>query len=59
VRGVAKVVMFGQLSADKYLASEAAAKDGVTFTNHSLWKPLVTLKHFGPNHPDMPESASD
>jgi hypothetical protein len=53
------MLRFGQLSADEYFVSEAAAKDGVTITNHSRWEPLVMLKHFGPNQPDMPESASN
>jgi hypothetical protein len=48
------MLRFGQLSADEYFVSEAAAKAGVTITNHSQWEPMVILKHFGPNHPDMP-----
>jgi hypothetical protein len=53
------MLRFGQLSADEYFVSEAAARDGVTIANHSRWEPLVMLKHFGPNQPDMPESASN
>lgn len=45
---------YGQPSADEYFVSEAAAREGVSITNHSQWEPLVMLKHFGPNHPDMP-----
>ena len=48
------MLRFGQLSADVYFVSEAAAKDGVTITNKSRWEPMIILKHFGPNHPDMP-----
>jgi len=48
------MLRFGQLSADEYFISQPAAQAGVTITNHSLWEPLVILKHFGPNHPEMP-----
>lgn len=51
------MLRFGQLSADEYFVSEAAAKRGVTIVNESRWEPLVILKHFGPNHPDMPKSV--
>ncbi len=51
------MLRFGQLSADEYFVSEATAKEGVTITNHSRWEPMVILKHFGPNHPDMPKSV--
>ncbi len=50
----AQMLRFGQLSGDEYFVSEGAAKSGVTITNHSPWEPLVILKHFGPNHPDVP-----
>lgn len=48
------MLRYGQLSADEYFVSEAAAREGVTVANHSRWEPLVILKHFGPNHPEMP-----
>ncbi len=48
------MLRFGQLSGDEYFVSEGAAKHGVQITNNSRWEPLVMLKHFGPNHPDMP-----
>ena len=48
------MLRFGQLSADEYFVSEAAARQGVKIANHSRWEPMVILKHFGPNHPDMP-----
>lgn len=48
------MLRYGQLSADEYFVSEAAAKSGVTVINQSRWEPMVILKHFGPNHPDMP-----
>jgi hypothetical protein len=51
------MLRFGQLSADEYFVSEAAARQGVTVANHSRWEPMVILKHFGPNHPDMPRES--
>jgi hypothetical protein len=51
------MLRYGQLSADEYFVSEAAAREGVTVANHSRWEPLVILKHFGPNHPEMPQSV--
>lgn len=48
------MLRYGQRSADEYFVSEPAARQGVTITNHSRWEPMVILKHFGPNHPDMP-----
>jgi hypothetical protein len=52
----AVMLRFGQLSADEYFVSEAAARQGVQITNHSQWEPMVILRHFGPNHPDMPRT---
>ncbi len=49
------MLRFGQLSADEYFVGEPAARAGVTITNHSRWEPMVILKHFGPNHPEMPQ----
>ncbi len=51
------MLRYGQLSADEYFVSEAAAREGVTVANHSRWEPLVILKHFGPNHPEMPKEV--
>lgn len=51
------MLRFGQLSADEYFVSEKAAKEGVSVTNNSRWEPMVILKHFGPNHPDMPKTV--
>jgi len=48
------MLRYGQTSADEYFISEKAAKEGVTITNKSQHEPMVILKHFGPNHPDMP-----
>lgn len=51
------MLRFGQMSADEYFVSEEASKTGVTITNESRWEPMVILKHFGPNHPDMPKTV--
>jgi hypothetical protein len=50
------MLRYGQMSADELFVSEQVAKAGVAITNQSLTEPLVILKHFGPNHPDMPRS---
>ncbi|QGQ98945.1 hypothetical protein EHS13_30740 [Paenibacillus psychroresistens] len=50
----ASMLRFGQMSGDEFFVSEATAKDGVTITNRSHWEPMVFLKHFGPNYPQMP-----
>lgn len=50
----AGMLRFGQLSADEFFVGEEAAQKGVTIVNHSCCEPLVMLKHFGPNHPEMP-----
>lgn len=48
------MLRFGQPSNDEFFVSEAAAKQGVVIENRSRFQPMVILKHFGPNHPDMP-----
>ena len=53
------MLRFGQLSADEYFVSETAARQGLTISNHSQWEPMVILKHFGPNHPEMPHQIAD
>lgn len=50
----AGMLRFGSLSADEFFVSAQAATRGVEITNNSSCEPLVMLKHFGPNHPDMP-----
>lgn len=49
------LLRFGQLSCDEFYVTETAAKQGVRVKNASKVEPLVLLKHFGPNHPDMPK----
>lgn len=53
----AGMLRFGELSADEFFVSEEAARKGVTITNHSKIEPMVILKHFGPNHKEMPRNA--
>jgi len=47
------LIRFGQLTFDEYFVSEAAAQAGIVITNPSKSDPLVMLKHFGPNNPDL------
>jgi hypothetical protein len=47
------LIRFGQLTHDEYFVSEAAARAGVTITNPSKTDPIVMLKHFGPENPDL------
>jgi hypothetical protein len=51
----AMMLRFGQLSADEFFVSAAAAKEGIIITNRSRYEPMVILKHFGPDHPGMPK----
>ncbi len=47
------LIRFGQLTHDEYFVSEAAAQEGVKITNPSETDPIVMLKHFGPENPDL------
>ena len=47
------LIRYGQLTADEFFVSEEAAKKGVTITNPSKADPIVMLKHFGPDNPDL------
>ncbi|HCT92708.1 MAG TPA: hypothetical protein DF613_15215 [Lachnospiraceae bacterium] len=55
----ATLLRFGQQSADEYFVSEDRAKKGVVLRNESRVEPLVLLKHFGPNHPDVPREVPE
>lgn len=46
------LIRYGELTNDEFFVSEAAAKQGVTFTNASATEDLVILKHFAEN-PDL------
>jgi hypothetical protein len=48
------LLRYGQQSADEFFVSADAARSGVMIQNHSLYEPLVILKHFGPNNPAAP-----
>ena len=47
------LIRYGQLTHDEYFVSEQAAKEGVKITNPSGTDPIVMLKHFGPDNPDL------
>lgn len=49
------MVRHGQMTADEFFISAAAAREGVTISNASGVEPLVILKHFGPGHPGAEE----
>ncbi len=48
------LLRFGQQSSDEFFVSERRAIEGVVITNLSKVEPLVLLKHFGPNCPQIP-----
>ena len=47
------LIRYGQLTNDEFFVSESAAKEGVKIVNESDVDPIVMLKHFGPNNPDL------
>lgn len=47
------LIRYGQLTFDEYFVSEEAAQGGVWIENHSQTDPIVMLKHFGPDNPDL------
>jgi hypothetical protein len=47
------LIRYGQLTNDEFFITEKAAKEGVKITNPSANDPIVILKHFGPNNPDL------
>jgi len=47
------LIRYGQLTSDEFFVSENAAKEGVKITNPSKTDPIVMLKHFGPDNPDL------
>ena len=55
----AGMLRFGQLSANEFFVGQEAAEKGVTIKNNSVCEPLVILKHFGPNHPEIPNPSFD
>ncbi|MGB2866568.1 MAG: hypothetical protein WBC05_24770 [Sedimentisphaerales bacterium] len=47
------LIRYGQLTCDEYFVTEKAAKEGVKISNPSKSDPIVLLKHFGPDNPDL------
>ena len=47
------LIRFGQLTQDEYFVSEQAAKEGVRIVNYSKTDPIIMLKHFGPENPEL------
>jgi hypothetical protein len=47
------LIRYGQLTNDEFFVTEKAAQEGVTIVNYSSTDPIVMLKHFGPNNPDL------
>jgi len=47
------MIRFGQFTHDEYFVSIQAANEGVVISNPSRTDPIVMLKHFGPDNPDM------
>jgi hypothetical protein len=47
------LIRYGQLTNDEFIVSENAAKRGIEVKNLSETEPLVMLKHFGPENPDL------
>lgn len=47
------LIRYGQNTNDEFFVTENAAKEGVTISNPSDSDPIVILKHFGPQNPDL------
>lgn len=47
------LIRYGQLTNDEFFITEKAAVEGVVISNYSSCDPIVMLKHFGPNNPDL------
>ncbi len=47
------LIRYGQLTRDEFFVTEAAARQGVVISNPSDSDPIVMLKHFGPENPDL------
>ena len=47
------LIRYGQLTSDEFFVSEVAARAGVEIANPSPTDPIVMLKHFGPDNPDL------
>jgi hypothetical protein len=47
------LIRYGQLTYDEFFVTEDAAKKAVKIANPSKADPIVMLKHFGPDNPDL------
>ncbi|MCX6360456.1 MAG: hypothetical protein NT029_11640 [Armatimonadetes bacterium] len=47
------LIRYGQLTRDEYFVTAEAARAGVIIANPSDCDPIVMLKHFGPDNPDL------
>ena len=47
------LIRYGQLTHDEFFVTENAAAEGVQISNPSATDPLVMLKHFGPDNPEL------
>ena len=47
------LIRYGQLTNDEFFVSEKSALEGISISNYSKTEPLVMLKHFGPENPDL------
>jgi len=47
------LIRYGQQTSDEFYVSEKSAREGVVIKNPSATDPLVMLKHFGPENPDL------
>ncbi len=47
------LIRYGQLTNDEFFISEEAARAGVRIVNASKTDPIVMLKHFGPDNPEL------
>jgi len=47
------LIRYGQLTNDEFFVTEEAARNGIKIENPSATDPIVMLKHFGPNNPDL------
>ena len=52
------LIRFGQLTNDEFFVTEKTAREGVIISNTSDSEPLVMLKHFGPDNPDLDENIT-
>lgn len=46
------MIRYGQMTADEFFVTAAAAQSGIVIENRSKTENLVMLKHFGPDNPD-------